>query len=60
MNIKIDLKIFIFLILFIITNQSAIYLLLLAFAILHELGHLIMGVSLGMKIQSIKIIPMRN
>lgn len=60
MNIKIDLKIFIFLLLFIITNQSTIYLLLLAFAIIHELGHLIMGIFLGMKIQSMKIIPMRT
>ena len=41
MSIKVDLKIFIFLLLFLITNQSAIYLLLLAFAIIHEIGHLI-------------------
>lgn len=59
MNIKVDLKIFIFLFLFILTNQSAIYLLLLAFAILHEIGHLIMGICLGLKPQSIKFMPMR-
>lgn len=60
MNIKVDLKIFIFLLLFLITNQSTIYLLLLAFAMLHEIGHLIMGICLGLKPQSVKIMPMRT
>lgn len=58
MNIRIDLKIFIFFILFILTKQSTVYLLLLAFVILHELGHIIVGLCMGLKIQTMKIMPM--
>lgn len=57
MSIKIDLKIFIFILLFIITNQIEIYALVMFFAIIHELGHLLAGVSLGFKPKSINIIP---
>lgn len=41
MQIKINLKIFIFLILFILTNQIEIYGILMLFATVHELGHLL-------------------
>lgn len=41
MQIKVNLKIFIFLILFILTNQVEIYGLLMLFATVHELGHLL-------------------
>lgn len=57
MSIKIDLKIFLFILLFIITNQIEIYALVMFFAIIHELGHLLAGVSLGFKPKSINIIP---
>ena len=57
MSIKIDLKIFLFILLFIITNQIEIYALVMSFAIIHELGHLLAGISLGFKPKSINIIP---
>ena len=57
MTIKIDLKIFAFILLFFISGQSNIYLILLAFAIIHELGHLVCGLIFGLKPLSIKIMP---
>lgn len=55
MQIKIDLKIFIFIIIFIITRQIEIYGMLMLFAFLHELGHLFAGILLGFKPQSLKL-----
>ena len=57
MKFKIDLKIFLFLILFCFTKQIETYALIILFAIIHELGHLIAGLALGMKPESIKIMP---
>lgn len=57
MQIKINFKIFLFLIVFIITRQIKIYAILMLFALIHELGHLIMGIVLGFKPESISIIP---
>ncbi len=57
MSIKIDLKIFLFLFLFLITSQVEIYITLMIFAIIHELGHLLMGVILGFKTEEIKLSP---
>ena len=57
MQIKINLKIFLFLIIFIITGQIKIYALLMLFAFIHELGHIAMGIILGFKPESISIIP---
>lgn len=57
MQIKVNLKIFIFIILFIITNQIKIYGILMWFALLHELGHLLMGIVLGFRPKSLSIKP---
>lgn len=57
MQIKINLKIFLFLLIFIITRQIKIYAILMLFALIHELGHLIMGMIVGFKPESISIIP---
>lgn len=57
MSIKIDLKIFLFLFLFLITSQIEIYITLMIFAIIHELGHLLMGLILGFKTEEIKLSP---
>lgn len=57
MQIKVNLKVFLFLIIFIITRQIKIYAILMLFALIHELGHVIMGIILGFKIESISIIP---
>ena len=55
MSIKIDLKIFLFALIYIITKQIKIYAILMLFAFVHELGHLIIGMLLGFK--SINITP---
>ena len=49
MQIKIDLKILIFLLIFHLTGQIKIYILLMIFACLHELGHLGFGLILGFR-----------
>ena len=57
MQIKVNLKIIIFIILFIITKQIKIYGMLMYFALLHELGHLIIGILLGFKPKALSIKP---
>lgn len=57
MEIKIDLKIFIFAFIFILTKQIKIYALLMFFALIHEIGHLIAGLILGLKPGTLKIAP---
>ena len=57
MQIKIDLKIFLFLLIFVITRQIKIYAILMLFALIHELGHLVTGLILGLKIEEISVIP---
>lgn len=57
MSIKIDLKIFLFLFLFLLTSQFEMYVVLLVFAIIHELGHLIAGLILKFKPEEIKLTP---
>lgn len=57
MSININLKIFLFAIIFYFTKQIEIYALLMIFAILHEIGHLICGLILGLKPKSVKIMP---
>lgn len=57
MRFKVDLKIFIFLILFFLTKQIYTYVTIMFFAIIHELGHLVTGLILGMKPEKIEIIP---
>ena len=58
MQIKIDLKIFVFMIIFFITRQIEIYGLLMLFAFLHELGHLFAGILLGFKPKSLSFNPL--
>ena len=57
MSIKVDLKIFLFLFLFLLTSQLEIYIVLMIFAILHELGHLIAGIILKFEPEEICITP---
>ena len=58
MSIKINLNIFLFAILFFFTSQFEIYALMMIFALLHELGHIICGVILGFHLKSLKIFPL--
>ena len=57
MKFRIDLKILFFLALFYLTGQLKIYLIIMLFAFLHEISHLIVGIILGFKPQTIEIMP---
>ncbi|MCI8384409.1 MAG: hypothetical protein HFJ33_06095 [Clostridia bacterium] len=57
MRFRIDLKIFLFIFLFYFTKQIEIYAMIMFFAILHELGHLLAGILLGMKPEKLEIMP---
>lgn len=57
MRFKIDLKIFLFLILFYFTKQIETYVMIIFFAALHELGHLLAGLAMGMKPKKIELMP---
>lgn len=58
MVLKIDLKIFIFFVLFYLTRQIKLYSTIMILCIIHELGHVVMGIVLGMKIEKIEIMPL--
>ena len=58
MKFRIDLKIFLFVLLFFITNQIKIYAMIMVFAIIHELGHLLAGILLGMQPDKLEINPL--
>ena len=57
MRFRIDLKIFLFLVLFYLTKQIQVYSLIMIFAIIHEIGHLIAGILLGMKPEKMEVMP---
>lgn len=57
MRIRIDLKIFIFLALFYFTNQIRLYLIIMFFCFVHEIGHIIAGLILKQKPEKIEIMP---
>lgn len=57
MKIRLHLKIFIFIAIFILTRQIEIYGVLMLFAVFHELGHMLAGILLGFKPNSIEIMP---
>ncbi len=58
MKIRLHLKIFIFIAIFIVTRQIEIYGVLMLFAVLHELGHMLAGLILGFKPNSLEIMPL--
>lgn len=57
MKIRVNLQIFLFAIIFYLTKQIEIYAILMLFAFVHEIGHLLSGVILGLKVKSINIMP---
>lgn len=57
MRLRIDLKIFIFLLLFYFTQQIQIYSVIMIFAIIHELGHLLAGIFLKLKPEKLELTP---
>lgn len=58
MNIKFNLNIFLFIALFFLTGQLEIYALVMIFALIHELSHLVCGVLLGFKVNTLQIMPL--
>ena len=57
MRFRIDLKIFIIIILFYLTKQIQIYGLIMIFALIHELAHLLAGILIKMKPEKLEIMP---
>lgn len=57
MSIQIDLMIIFVFIIYCFTNQRLIFFLTMFFIILHELGHMICGIILGLEIKKIRIMP---
>lgn len=57
MNFKIDLKIFVFIILYYFTKQVEIYSIIMIFCMFHEIGHLLAGLIVKMRPNQIKIMP---
>lgn len=57
MQIKLDIKIFLFFLIFLITKKIKIYGILMIFSLLHEIGHFICGILLGFKPQKMTILP---
>lgn len=57
MKFRIDLKIIFFLVLFLVTGQLKLYLLIMLFAMFHELAHLFIGILLNFKPEEIEIMP---
>lgn len=55
MKIKIDLKIFLIIIFYCFTKNIEIFALTFIFILIHELGHAIAGILLGLKISKINI-----
>lgn len=58
MTVKLNLNIFLFVLLFLVTNQLEIYALVMIFALLHELAHLVTGMIMGLKPETLKIMPL--
>lgn len=57
MIFRIDLKIFVFLILFYFTRQIQIYVIIMIFCMIHECSHLFAGLLLKMKVKQVTLLP---
>ncbi len=55
MRIKVDVKIFFIIVLYIFMQSTRIFALTFIFILLHELGHLVTGITIGLKIKKINI-----
>ncbi len=58
MQIKINLQIFLFIIIFLLTHQIEIYAWVMLFAFIHEVGHMLAGLILRLKPKEIKLMPL--
>ena len=57
MQIKVNLQIFLFIIIFALTHQIKIYAWVMLFAFIHEFGHMIAGLLLKLKPKSLSLMP---
>ena len=57
MKFRIDLKILFFLALFSLTRQLKVYLIVMLFALLHEIAHLLVGIILKFRPMQIEMMP---
>ena len=57
MQIKVNLQIFLFIVIFALTHQFEIYAWLMLFAFIHELGHMIAGIILKLKPKALSLMP---
>lgn len=57
MQIKVNLQIFLFIIIFALTHQIEIYAYVMLFAFIHELGHMVTGIILKLKPKSLNLMP---
>ena len=55
MKAKVDFKIFFILLLYIVTQKVDIFAITFVFIILHEIGHIISGILLGLKINKLEL-----
>ena len=58
MQIKVNLQIFLFMIIFVLTHQIEMYAWVMIFAIIHELGHLVAGLLLKLKPKTLSLMPL--
>ena len=58
MQIRVNLKIFLFIIVFIFTHQIEIYAWVMLFALIHELGHMVAGIILKLKPKELNLMPL--
>ena len=56
-KISINIEIILFIIIFIITKQINTYAIFIFFTLIHEIGHAIAGISLGLRIKDFAIMP---
>ena len=57
LQVKVDLQIFLFIIIFALTHQIEVYAWIMLFAFIHELGHMLAGVLLKLKPKSLSLMP---
>ncbi len=57
MHIKVNLQIFLFIVIFALTHQIEIYAWIMLFAFIHELGHMVAGIILKLKPKALNLMP---
>lgn len=57
MKIRVNLQIFLFAFIFILTKQIQIYGCVMFFALIHELGHMITGILIKLRVKTFEVMP---